>query len=505
MNNFTKRIIVLLTIFALLTTLFNSKANAEEYSGYVYEETFYAYETAEFQLDKNLSGLKYQINKDGLTVTAIGSYAINEQGNVDETSCNEVMIIPEKVTYNGVTYTVTATYETFMWKPVKNVTFPNSIINIGAGTIVRTNIEELEITANVETIDRDAIKFNANLKKLSVNKSNKNYTSSGNIIYTKNGKSLVLTANLGNIIKVKEGVENLLSNSLSNNVFYFNKDEYCNNVTEIYLPSTILLLENNSIPSHKENVDLIKFTGTKVPKINCDLVTGDDGPFLLVPKASISSYKKITYNGQKIDSNRVVSKLTNRYKNIDLLKKIDVKKAKQRPYIVTSAEFTKLKTFINRELAGIKTNEQKIIAIQNIVTSRVFVNEEFLGNHNIGVGNFAKDHPDLFGPYAVHTKYKYGTIPTQAMLYELTLYRAAGFAAIYVDFTKDGVSDIFNSHIAVLSDKQLYIIDSMTPLGNSYKGYSIDKTVKTRYFNMNQYLFNYRCKFIMMNYLDRAY
>ena len=97
--------------------------------------------------------LAYDFEVDGIYYNIIGNEAsVTYQGEdyyYDNNYSGEI-VIPETVTYDGVTYPVTAIGDyAFSYCCVTNIEIPNSIKEIGEGSFERNNLVSIEIPKSV--------------------------------------------------------------------------------------------------------------------------------------------------------------------------------------------------------------------------------------------------------------------------------------------------------------------------------------------------------------------
>lgn len=496
MNKRMFKFLFLLPLF-IISTLSGIKVEAAyyEYFDYGIEDIFNYHETDEYKQGKKSSYLIYQVNKDETsTVSVIGSYVIDKNGKIDETSCEETVVIPSEITYSGYKYSVTKTRETFVFKKnLKIVTFPDTIMQIGFNTLIGTSVEEIGVTKNIAVIDPDGIKYNPYLKKLWVSKSNKTYTSSGNIIYTKNMKSLVVAANLNNqTIKVKEGIETIKRNAFLNCVFEITKIQYWGNISSIILPKTIKLLEDGSIPY---DVDMLQFLSTTMPTIKTDLVSYDsesNKPILLVNKSLVSKFKKLTYNGTKVKPAQVIStlKTTSAVQNAKISDKVlqyfDDANAKKIPSTITKKQYETIQAYYLPLIKNAKSDLEKINIIRNAISNRIYINDEFSGTL-----------------WDVHNKPKNGASRVYAVMYEVTVYKAVGLLPVKIFYHNENIkeSDSQTYIVGIHSGNRLILVDLLSTLGYSYNIRYTPLDQETKYVDINRSIFDLNSYLYTVDYL----
>lgn len=504
-----KRIMSLILVLTLLSTIFVNQVSAAEFGDYGTEGIFCTNDTKEYQNNKNLSYLIYQINPDKKSVTAIGSYVIDTNGNIDESTCAKNYVIPEKVTYNGFTYEVTGTRETFFNKPVESVSFPNSLISLGYNTLTGTNVKEVGITKNVNFIDPNGITYNQYLKKLWVSSLNPNFNSSGNIVYSEDFKTLVLTANKGKKISVRSGVEIVKENAFTNCTYTNGNLSFVSILNELIFPDSIKLLEDSSVSN---DVLLITFKGKKVPKILCNLV-GDNGPLILVPSGTVSAYRKISYNNYSIIPEKVTSSLStstsNAYKKINdaRITKINWSMAKERIYYKTSqAQWNKIAAYYKKVASKYSSEEDKITAVIVDILNTSHINEKYYSD--IGISPiYLSDHPEVTTLPWTFSNLDEGTYRSMAVQLAVAAIRSIGSEAVMGYAIEDGWSSTEHDKVFVrLKNKDVIIIDITKEMGYRDGNVKIDTSnglPTLKYYDLNRSLYNYSSKIASIVYYGK--
>lgn len=122
-----------------------------------------------YDVDFYTGGLGYSINDDGNSVTLIDAYYQNaEMASIDsEGDPVTDLVVPETVTYNSHTYTVTTIgsfifvpylhaceYQDFTYEPLKTVTIPNTVKRIESHAFVDCiSLEKVDLGEGVEVIN----------------------------------------------------------------------------------------------------------------------------------------------------------------------------------------------------------------------------------------------------------------------------------------------------------------------------------------------------------------
>lgn len=504
MNVYFKKIITMSLSIMLLLTIINipvRNVNAETI-------TFYTHETNEYKQDNTLSLLIYRVNEDNKTVTVTGSYTFNSSGNVDESSCASNISIPEKVTYNSTTYIVTKTYETFLNKPVEAVNLPNTLVELGEYTFCDTRIKEIGITENIERIDEHAIIYNQLLKKLWVSKYNKTFSSTSNVIYTIDGKGLVLTAYLGRKYTVKEGVERIFANAFLNNS-YINKDYPISTLREITLPTTIKSLEKDSIPS---DLLLLTFKSKNVPTIRCDL-TQTDGPLLVVPANSISAYKKVTSNGIKINPDKVTSTLStktsqyNKRLNNFVFGNIDWSIAAKPIYEekMSAKQWNTIKKYYLNISSPYTNEEDRIKAVLIDIINTTYINsDKYYDTIMLPTAS-----PEEWNLYWTFSHLSDGTFYDMIVKLSVAAIRSIGSEAvrIYAIENGDSVPGVNYKILVRLKSKKEIIIDINKEMNFSKGVKNIDVSKKLpdlKFYDVDRKLYDYTCKIFDIYYYAKG-
>ena len=114
--------------------------------------------------DFEVNGIYYNVNGSEATVTfqtPHSAYNTDYTGDV---------VIPETVTYDGVTYSVTAIGSNafYFCQDLTSIHFPNSLINIGENAFAETRITEVVLPESLQSLGKDAFKFNNALKKVHI-------------------------------------------------------------------------------------------------------------------------------------------------------------------------------------------------------------------------------------------------------------------------------------------------------------------------------------------------
>ncbi|MGF7143972.1 hypothetical protein HNQ56_002402 [Anaerotaenia torta] len=318
-----KRVVVIMFILSCINLPTYVAARDEaDMIGNAYSGThFYTHETEEYLINPTdnlleFSELSYKGEDTGM-VEVTGAYLLDEEGNIDRETCAENITIPSTVTWNGKEYKVVSIGgQAFLWKKVlKKITLPDSLIKIkgdcflGAGiteinipegvttlggkAFYYTDIAEIFIPKNVTTISEGALANCQFLRKITVDKENKYFKTDEDekILYTKDGKELLLAIASSNSFIVEEGVEVIRAYAFSCN--YFSIDSVSNGyyITKLTLPKTLKYLR--SVP---DTLDIIEFKSKNPPVIDCVILSDP----VIVPKGAEKAYSKVTYNLQDI-------------------------------------------------------------------------------------------------------------------------------------------------------------------------------------------------------------
>lgn len=518
MKTMIKRVFSVFMVFTFLLGMIPTNVKASTWNWFFDSDIkFYTDDTAEAAT--SVGRLYFAVNEDGTTVSAVGSYIIDKDGNIDDTKCDSIVVIPDKVTYNNVTYFVTRTEGTFFNKNVESVTFPDSLIEIGKYTLRGTNVREVNITKNIAKIDPFGIIKNQYLTVLSVNKENTTFFSSSNVVYTKDEKSLVLTANLGKKISVKDGVQSILGNAFSNCVYSKGSNDFVSILNELTLPASITYLEDYSISS---DVLVVVFKG-KLPIIKCDIIGMrssrsimgkdgflKDGPLLVVPASYVSSYKKIAYNGTKIEAEKVTSTLNtkqakaNKAENDIMIKKIDWKKATGKLNEFSDTQWKEFKAYYDNISKKYITEEEKVKAVLTSFLSTYYINGKLY--ENLENYTFAFDHPKLATAYGMFKNPQEGSTDNYIVKGSIAALRTIdSVEALKVSVIIGQNVKADNIIFAKINDK-FVIIDIAKEAGRFKEDVRISnlQSLQTlKYYDVNRNLFNYYSNIFTMQYYSK--
>ena len=111
--------------------------------------------------DVKINGLYFNLNTNGETKTAEVTYqAIDIYGNTFS-DCSGDIIIPESVTYEGITYSVTSIGERAFWRcdRLTSVAIPNSVTSIGNGAISCFGMTSITIPNSVSSMGYSALPY----------------------------------------------------------------------------------------------------------------------------------------------------------------------------------------------------------------------------------------------------------------------------------------------------------------------------------------------------------
>ncbi len=501
-----KRIIKIFVIALLfINILFYSNATltyAQE-NDTSQSDIFYTHETDEYKINPTKSLLKYQIitDKSGNytdKVSVIGSY-IFDKGNIDETKANSEITIPEKVTSNEKMYTVIKTENTFYGKKeVKIVNFPDTIIEIGDNTLSESGITKFNMTINVKDLSPNAIRHCAYLKIVTVDQKNPYYKAEKNVLYSKDGKQLIITANLGKVINVKLGIEIIKSNAFANCIYILSNNRYTGLISYITLPSSIKVIEEYALPNFYTSTKLYKltrymrFNSNKPPKIYGDL---SDFTFI-VPANSSSNYKKI-------NSTKVIEKIStkNKSNNTEFIKNIDWKKATGKSSNITAGEWKKLKTYYDNLTKDTKYMESKALISLKDLQNRIYLSSELYGSDGMGPLTFAFDYPELCKPYAVFIKNNRGTIRSKANELAITVLRTQNIPAVEGYYLNNGDNSLDAYLIIAKINERIVLIDINAELGTNFKTFQVPlDSIIPSWFDISRELFDISRKIFNISY-----
>lgn len=154
-------------------------------------------------------------------VTADNKFSINKYMGLT------AITIPETVTYNGITYTVTAidSYAFAYCRDITEITIPNTVTAIFDRAFnVCDNLTSMSISKNVIQIGNDVFNNCSKLTAINVDPENKNYSSINGVLYDK-GQTVLIKCPHN-----KEGVVDIPSTvtSMADQALYD-----CNELTEI--------------------------------------------------------------------------------------------------------------------------------------------------------------------------------------------------------------------------------------------------------------------------------
>lgn len=199
--------------------------------------------------------LAYDFEVDGIYYNIIGNEAsVTYQGDdyyYDNNYSGEI-VIPETVTYDGVTYPVTAIGDyAFSYCCVTNIEIPNSIKEIGEGSFERNNLVSIEIPKSVSDFGYHAFRGCKELTSITVASDNPYFDSRDNcnaIISTEGNGLLVGCQNT----VIPDGVtwiapwafcgcENLYEIEIPNSVTGIDYYAFagCKNLEYIFIPNSV--------------------------------------------------------------------------------------------------------------------------------------------------------------------------------------------------------------------------------------------------------------------------
>ena len=138
---------------------------------------------------------------------------------------------------------------------LSSVTIPNNVVVIEDSAFSYNNIKTLALPSSVQTIEGYAFAGNP-ITSLSVNSANPNYMSSNNLIYTKNGQTLVIGTKNGanNMLSTTKTIVagafsgiNLTSVTIPNGVVTIGSWAFGDNqLTSLTLPSSVTTIEESA-------------------------------------------------------------------------------------------------------------------------------------------------------------------------------------------------------------------------------------------------------------------
>lgn len=409
---------------------------AEEYT----EETITQFSESEVEgYDATKIGFDYKVTK---IPTA------NETGEVMITGIElpyqSKISIPDYVKAYGNTYKVTAIGEEAFWTvEADEIYIPDTVKTIAYGAFKQTTAKKIRLSSNIENISGNPFSHCRRLETIELDNANQYYYSDGKFLYTKDGKTLITTVNFQESVTIKEGVENVLDNALSNCCFFIG-DETCNMLQKVTYPSTV-----KTIGEGNTNFYLFVFKGKNPPKIKGN---ASDVQYALVPKGCIKKYQSIEYEGRKVfDKYKIKDEMEYYSKNKKFIEKLNYKKytkATNKDIIRESKKITK----------NTKNDKEKALYIYKYVVENYCVDESSYSDST----RLKKDK------LATVFKNKIGS-GNGINNVTVELFRAAGIPAVNVSLLeKDGTyNDNFVIVLAYI-DKNWHIV---CPYGSVLKVY----------------------------------
>ena len=181
-----------------------------------------------FAQEFTVGELKYSI-RDGNNVSVIG--------HIDGQNAKGELVIPEKVSNKGVTYTVTSIYVSAfcLCAGLTSVTIPNTVTEISDCAFARSGITSIFIPASVTYIFKDAFRGCCDLSKIVVDSMNIRYDSRENCNAIIERSTNTLIAGCKNSI-----IPNTVT-SIGNGAF-----AYCKGLTSITIPHSVTGIYNEA-------------------------------------------------------------------------------------------------------------------------------------------------------------------------------------------------------------------------------------------------------------------
>ncbi len=123
-------------------------------------------------------------------------------------------------------------------KNLSDVVLGKNVEKIGVNAFANcVALKSIELSKSLKDISGLAFSGCAGLKKITVNKDSKNYKAVDNVVYTADGKALVLVNGVATSVNVADGTEVILTDSFAN----------ANNVSAITFPATLKNVENKAL------------------------------------------------------------------------------------------------------------------------------------------------------------------------------------------------------------------------------------------------------------------
>ncbi|MGF7146088.1 hypothetical protein HNQ56_004537 [Anaerotaenia torta] len=401
--------------------------------------------------DIDVIGNEYgeSFDKDGLTYRPLldfgdptdmavvnGSYSIDKKGKIDRESCDEEVSVPATITYEGKTYKVVAIDWAFEGKKMlKKVILSDNIIKIRWNAFAYSGIVEIYISKNVSVIYDNAFAYCEFLEKITVDIFNPYFKTSeeGKILYTKDGKELIIALVSSNSFVVEEGVEIIRASAFSCNYFSINSISNGYYISKLTLPQTIKRL--SSIP---KTLDIIEFKSKNPPIIDCVVLSNP----VVVPKGSEKAYSKISYNLQDILPSIVSSVKTLKY-NEDFINKISQKDFNNSLKRTVSKDVKKVAQSIMKMY---KTDKERYIAIHRYIVENL---TEDPSMYLYGYGD------SKYSTASKVLKYKIFTIEGVEDL-RAQLLIACNIKNLVIPYSKDGRTDKqYLLNIAIIDGKRV--------------------------------------------------
>ena len=218
------------------------------------------------------------------------------------------IIIPPKVIYKGLTYSVTSIedWAFYICDGLTSVEIPNSVTSIGNNAFQRCGgLTSVEIPNSVTSIGGSCFSNCNNLAEIIVDSGNMYYTSEDGVLYNKDmstiinfpgGKSgdFIIPNSVTSIgIAAFDGCTKLTSVEIPNSVTSIGKAAFqsCGGLTSVEIPNSVTSIGNNAF-DWCLNLDSVYCMAETPPSANATRVFDDNTlkGTLFVPKGTVSAY-----------------------------------------------------------------------------------------------------------------------------------------------------------------------------------------------------------------------